>query len=50
MIYTDPKGACTIHALRINPCKEASSNKACKLKKGSKYELQMDFTTRKLSL
>ncbi|GLV35790.1 Niemann-Pick type C-2g [Carabus blaptoides fortunei] len=41
----DPKGVCTVHQLRINPCKEAASNKACKLKKGTTSTLQMDFTT-----
>ncbi|XP_022912816.1 NPC intracellular cholesterol transporter 2-like [Onthophagus taurus] len=33
-----------IDEVRINPCKEAARNAPCKAKKGSKVEVEVDFT------
>ncbi|XP_077290995.1 MD-2-related lipid-recognition protein-like [Arctopsyche grandis] len=41
---SDEANSCTIHEVRISPCKEAQQNKACKIKKGKSAAVEIDFT------
>ncbi|KAB0799195.1 hypothetical protein PPYR_07075 [Photinus pyralis] len=38
------KDKCTVHEVRINPCKEASTNKPCKVRRGRPGSLEIDYT------
>ncbi|KAK0180283.1 hypothetical protein PV327_005943 [Microctonus hyperodae] len=44
---TYPEGTplnCTIHEVRVNPCKEAAESKPCRLKQPSKANISFDYT------
>ncbi|XP_050447365.1 MD-2-related lipid-recognition protein-like [Cataglyphis hispanica] len=36
---------CTIHEVRVNPCREASERKPCSLKKGRNASIIFDYTS-----
>ncbi|XP_015587119.1 MD-2-related lipid-recognition protein [Cephus cinctus] len=35
---------CTVHEVRVNPCKEAAQNKPCRLKRGHDASISFDYT------
>uniref|UniRef100_A0A1L8DQG5 Putative niemann-pick type c2 n=1 Tax=Nyssomyia neivai TaxID=330878 RepID=A0A1L8DQG5_9DIPT len=37
--------ACQIHAVRINPCPESSSDLPCKIKRGRSASIEFDYST-----
>ncbi|KAB0798779.1 hypothetical protein PPYR_07074 [Photinus pyralis] len=38
------KDKCTIHEVRMDPCKEAAAKKPCKVKKGKPGSIEIDYT------
>jgi len=38
---------CTIHEVRVDPCREAEERKPCSLKKGQDASISFDYTPRK---
>lgn len=38
------KDKCTIHEVRIDPCKEAATRKPCKVKRGKSGNIEIDYT------
>lgn len=41
---------CTIHEVRVNPCREAEERKPCTLKKGRNASISFDYTTGKYNI
>ncbi|XP_046432667.1 MD-2-related lipid-recognition protein-like [Neodiprion fabricii] len=35
---------CTVHEVRVKPCKEATSKKPCRIKRGQEASISFDFT------
>ena len=36
---------CTVHEVRVDPCKEAEEGKPCRLKRGHHASISFDYTT-----
>ncbi|XP_015171621.1 PREDICTED: MD-2-related lipid-recognition protein-like [Polistes dominula] len=40
----DAVSNCTIHEVRVDPCREAAENKPCKIKRGHNSSISFDYT------
>lgn len=46
-ISAEDRVQCTIHEVRVDPCREAEERKPCSLRRGRNASISFDYTARK---